>query len=62
MNKDALYPFIFEHTAIRGNLATLQQSYQEALQHQALPPALKQALGADFYAQNGRCANSSIAK
>lgn len=42
---DTLDPFIFEHTPIRGNIATLDISYKDALQHQHLPPVLKQALG-----------------
>lgn len=42
---DCLHPFIFENTPIRGNIATLEQSYLDALQHQSLPPAIKYALG-----------------
>lgn len=47
MNKpDQLHPFLFENTAIRGNIANLNDSYQEALAHQqSLPPVLKKALG-----------------
>ncbi|MGV3583358.1 MAG: Hsp33 family molecular chaperone HslO [Methylophilus sp.] len=42
---DQLHPFLFENTPIRGNIATLQKTYIEALQHQSLPPAIKLALG-----------------
>jgi molecular chaperone Hsp33 len=45
MNQDTLHPFLFENTPIRGNIATLQQTYIDALQHQNLPPAIKFALG-----------------
>jgi molecular chaperone Hsp33 len=45
MNQDALHPFLFENTPIRGNIATLQQTYIDALKHQNLPPAIKFALG-----------------
>jgi molecular chaperone Hsp33 len=44
-NQDALHPFIFENTPIRGNLAHLNATYLDALQHQALPLLLKKALG-----------------
>ncbi|OYZ68023.1 MAG: molecular chaperone Hsp33, partial [Methylophilaceae bacterium 17-43-7] len=42
---DTLHPFIFDNTPIRGNVAHLNTTYLDALQHQALPPVLKQALG-----------------
>jgi molecular chaperone Hsp33 len=42
---DQLHPFIFENTPIRGNIATLQQTYIDALQHQSLPNSIKHALG-----------------
>lgn len=43
--QDTLHPFIFDHTPIRGNVAHLNATYIDALQHQALPPLLKRALG-----------------
>jgi molecular chaperone Hsp33 len=42
---DALHPFIFDNTPIRGNVAQLDLSFNEALQHQSMPPVLRQALG-----------------
>ena len=47
---DTLETFLFEdsfHQAmpIRGNLVRLNQTQQQALQHQALPTRLKQVLG-----------------
>lgn len=45
IKKDALHPFIFEQTDIRGNLAHLNQSYTDALAHQDLPLVIKLALG-----------------
>jgi molecular chaperone Hsp33 len=42
---DALQPFLFDQTPIRGNIVRLNSTYQLALQHQALPAVLKQALG-----------------
>jgi len=47
-HQDALHPFIFENTPIRGNLAHLNATYLDALQHQALPLLLKKA-------QQARC-------
>lgn len=44
-HQDSLHPFIFENTPIRGNIAHLNATYLDALQHQALPALLKQALG-----------------
>lgn len=45
MNRDQLHPFIFEHSAVRGNCAQIDQSFATALQHQPLPPALKKVIG-----------------
>lgn len=42
---DLCYPFIFEHSAVRGNCVQLNTSLQTALQHQSLPKALKQTIG-----------------
>lgn len=44
-HQDTLHHFIFENTPIRGNLAHLNVTYLDALQHQALPAVLKTALG-----------------
>ncbi len=44
-HQDSLHPFIFDNTPIRGNVAYLNTTYLDALQHQALPPVLKLALG-----------------
>jgi len=43
--QDTLHPFIFDNTPVRGNVAHLNATYIDALQHQALPPLLKRALG-----------------
>ena len=47
---DSLQHFLFEDSVnqpmpIRGNLVHLNQTFQHVLQHQSLPPVLKQALG-----------------
>lgn len=42
---DTLHHFIFENSPIRGNLAHLNATYCDALQHQTLPRGLKNALG-----------------
>ncbi len=42
---DALSPFLFENTPIRGNVVHLNDTYHEVLQHQTLPLILKKALG-----------------
>jgi len=42
---DALHHFLFEQTPIRGNVAHLSNTYQDALQHQALPPLIQRTLG-----------------
>jgi molecular chaperone Hsp33 len=41
---DALHHFLFENTPIRGNIAHLDITTQDALKHQDLPPTLKTAL------------------
>lgn len=43
-NQDNLQRFLFEDTAIRGNLVHLQNAVQHALEHQQLPPMLHEAL------------------
>lgn len=43
--QDQLHPFIFEHSAVRGNCVHLDQSLFAALEHQSLPPALKRTIG-----------------
>lgn len=42
---DQLYPFIFEQSAVRGNVVQLDQSLFTALEHQPLPEALKRVIG-----------------
>ena len=42
---DTLQRFLFEHTAIRGNIVNLTNTLQLALNKQHLPTGLKQALG-----------------
>lgn len=43
--QDTLHHFIFDNSPIRGNVAHLNATYCDALQHQALPRVLKNALG-----------------
>ncbi len=45
MKKDLLDQFIFEDTPIRGNLVHLNDTFNQALAHQALPSVIKKALG-----------------
>lgn len=45
ISNDTLHHFIFDRTPIRGNVARLDTTFQDALQHQALPPLIKQTLG-----------------
>ena len=42
---DTLHHFLFDNTAIRGNLVHLNNTYTQVLQHQTLPTVLKHALG-----------------
>jgi len=42
---DQLHRFIFENNPIRGNIVHLDNTFNTALQHQKLPPILRQALG-----------------
>ena len=42
---DTLHHFLFDNTAIRGNLVHLNDTYKQVLQHQTLPTVLKHALG-----------------
>jgi molecular chaperone Hsp33 len=44
-HQDTLHHFIFENSPIRGNIAHLNATYCDAVQHQALPGVLKNALG-----------------
>jgi molecular chaperone Hsp33 len=44
-HQDTLHHFIFDQTPIRGNIAHLNTTYLDALQHQDLPDVLKKALG-----------------
>ncbi len=43
--KDQLHRFIFENTAVRGNIVQLNNTFITALQHHDYPPVLKHALG-----------------
>lgn len=45
MNQDLLHPFIFEHSAVRGNRVLLDQSLSTALEHQSLPVTLQKVIG-----------------
>jgi len=45
MKKDVLHPFIFEEMPIRGNLVHLNDTFNNALAHQALPDVIQKALG-----------------
>lgn len=42
---DTLHRFVFDHSAVRGNLVNLTQTLQQALNKQQLPTGLRQALG-----------------
>lgn len=42
---DSLQHFLFENTAIRGNIVHLTHTFKQMLQHQTLPRVLKLALG-----------------
>lgn len=42
---DSLQHFLFDQTAIRGNLVHLNDTYKQVFQHQIMPAVLKQALG-----------------
>jgi molecular chaperone Hsp33 len=42
---DLLHPFVFENTAVRGNVVHLHNTYQQAISHQNLPLVVKNALG-----------------
>lgn len=44
-SNDTQHHFIFDRTPIRGNVARLDITFQDALRHQALPPLIKQTLG-----------------
>jgi len=45
MPTDNLHRFIFDNTPIRGNIVSLNQTFNTALQHQHCPPVLRKALG-----------------
>ena len=42
---DTLHRFVFDNSAVRGNLVNLTQTLQQALSQQQLPAGLRQALG-----------------
>lgn len=44
-NSDLLHRFIFENTAVRGNVVHLSQTFQQALHQQKMPAGLRRALG-----------------
>lgn len=48
--RDKTHRFLFDHTDIRGNIATLEISYAEAMRHQQLPAPLAPLLGQFFAA------------
>lgn len=43
--KDLLHRFVFEHTAVRGNLVHLDDTFASAIQHQHCPAFLRKLLG-----------------
>ena len=43
--KDQLHRFIFDNTAVRGNMVQLHDTFNTALQHHNYPPVLRRALG-----------------
>ncbi len=43
--ENTLQAFIFENLPIRGNIIHLNDTYNNALMHQTLPPVIKKALG-----------------
>ena len=43
--KDQLHRFIFDNTAVRGNMVQLNKTFNTALQHHHYPPVLRRALG-----------------
>ena len=44
-DNDQLHPFIFEEHPIRGALAHLNSTFNQALENQLLPMVIKKALG-----------------
>lgn len=44
-NTDQIHRFIFDDADIRGEIVTLQSSYQAAIAHQSLPPVAQMLLG-----------------
>lgn len=44
-SQDQIQRFLFDHTAVRGELAHLQQSYQEVLDRHDYPAAIEEQLG-----------------
>lgn len=45
MNSDTLQRFVFEKSAIRGEIVHLDATWQAVLQHHDYPPVLQQAMG-----------------
>jgi len=44
-SNDQLHRFIFDHSDIRGEIVTLEQSISDAFAHQSYPASIKQLLG-----------------
>ncbi len=44
-SKDTIQKFIFDNTDIRGEIVTLEQSYQTVVGHKPVPPAVHRLLG-----------------
>lgn len=45
MSSDQLQRFLFDHTPVRGEIAQLEQTYQDTLENHAYPPAIERLLG-----------------
>lgn len=44
-NSDLIHRFIFDGSDIRGEITSLEKSYQDACSHQTLPPAIQNVFG-----------------
>lgn len=45
MSSDQLQRFLFDHTQVRGEIAQLEQTYQDVLEHHDYPAAVERLLG-----------------
>lgn len=45
MSSDQLQRFLFDHTQVRGEIAQLEQTYQDVLENHAYPAAIERLLG-----------------